>query len=57
MRHTFCTMLISLHSDAAKVANWSRHTNAKMLYSNYVAKLVPKETAEAFCEIVPEIQR
>lgn len=53
MRHTFCTMLISLHSDAAKVANWSRHTNAKQLYDSYVGKLVAKKTAEAFCKIMP----
>lgn len=53
MRHTFCTMLISLHSDAAKVANWSRHTNPRMLYRNYVTKLVPKATAEKFLKITP----
>ncbi len=54
MRHTFCTMMISLHSDAAKVANWSRHTNARQLYKSYVAKLVAKEEAEAFFSIVPD---
>lgn len=53
MRHTFCTMMISLHSDAAKVANWSRHTNPRQLYKSYVAKLVSKEEAEEFFAIVP----
>lgn len=53
MRHTFCTMMISLYNDAAKVANWSRHTNTKQLYRSYVAKLVPKEEAERFFGIVP----
>jgi integrase len=54
MRHTFCTMLMSLHGDAAKVANWSRHSNARVLYRCYVAKLVSREEAERFCEIGPE---
>lgn len=53
MRHTFCTMMISLHSDAAKVANWSRHTNAAQLYKSYVAKLVSREEAERFTKIRP----
>lgn len=53
MRHTFCTMLMSLHGDAAKVATWSRHTNAAMLFKSYVAKLVSREEAGRFCSIVP----
>lgn len=54
MRHTFCTMLMSLHGDAAKVANWSRHTNASQLYKSYVARLVSREEAGRFCGIVPQ---
>jgi integrase len=54
MRHTFCTMLMSLHGDAAKVANWSRHTNAAQLYKSYVAKLVSREEAGRFCGILPQ---
>lgn len=53
MRHTFCTMLMSLHGDAAKVANWSRHTNASQLYKSYVARLVSREEAGRFIRIVP----
>lgn len=53
MRHTFCTMMISLHDDAAKVANWSRHTNPKQLYKSYVGKLVSKEEAKEFFAIAP----
>jgi site-specific recombinase XerC len=53
MRHTFCTMLMSLHGDAAKVANWSRHTNARQLYQSYVAKLVSREIAASYCRILP----
>lgn len=53
MRHTFCTMLMSLHGDAAKVANWSRHTNAAQLYRSYVARLVSREEAGRFCGIAP----
>jgi integrase len=53
MRHTFCTMLMSLHGDAAKVANWSRHTNPAQLYRSYVARLVSREEAERFTEILP----
>lgn len=53
LRHTFCTMLMSLHGDAAKVANWSRHTNASQLYRSYVARLVSREEAGRFCGIVP----
>jgi integrase len=55
MRHTFCTMLMSLHGDAAKVANWSRHTNAAQLYRSYVAKLVSRDEAGRFCRIAPAI--
>jgi integrase len=54
MRHSFCTMLMSLHGDAAKVATWSRHTNASQLYKSYVAKLVSREEAERFVEILPQ---
>lgn len=53
MRHTFCTMMMSLHGDAAKVANWSRHTNAAQLYRSYVAKLVSRKEAERFTAILP----
>jgi len=53
LRHTFCTMLMSLHGDAAKVANWSRHTNASQLYRSYVARLVSREEAGRFCSILP----
>jgi integrase len=53
MRHTFCTMMMSLHGDAAKVAMWSRHTNASQLYKGYVAKLVSREEAGRFVGILP----
>lgn len=52
LRHTFCTMMMSLHGDAAKVATWSRHTNASQLYKSYVAKLVTADEAKRFCSIV-----
>lgn len=39
--------------DAAKVANWSRHTNASQLYRSYVARLVSREEAGRFCSILP----
>lgn len=54
LRHTFCVILISLHEDAAKVANWSRHTNTRQLYQSYVTRLVSKEEAEAYFSIAPE---
>jgi len=54
LRHTFCTMMISLYSDAAKVANWSRHANAQQLYDSYVAALVSPAEAKRFCEIMPK---
>ena len=54
MRHTFCTMLMSLHGDAAKVSTWSRHTNAAQLYRSYVAKLVSRDEARRFCQIAPK---
>lgn len=57
MRHTFCTMMISLHGDAAKVANWSRHSSPKQLYKSYVAKLVSKVEAKRFCSIIPADRR
>jgi integrase len=53
LRHTFCTMLISLWHDAARVANWSRHSSPRQLYQSYVTQLVSEEEARAFCEIVP----
>lgn len=53
MRHTFCTMAISLHQSADRVALWSRHTNARQLYKSYVAKLVTKADAERYFAIVP----
>lgn len=53
MRHTFCTMLISLHQDAAKVATWSRHTNARQLFDSYVTSLVSPSVAQRYCEILP----
>jgi hypothetical protein len=53
MRHTFCTMMMSAYGDAAKVATWSRHTNASQLYKSYVAKLVSREEAQRFTEILP----
>jgi hypothetical protein len=53
MRHTFCTMLMSLHGDAAKVANWSRHTSPRELYQSYVARLVSKAEARRFLWILP----
>lgn len=53
MRHTFCTMAISMHQSADKVALWSRHTNARQLYKSYVAKLVSKADAERYFSIVP----
>ena len=51
MRHTFCTMMLSLHGDAAKVANWSRHDSPRQLYKSYVAKLVSKSEAERYFSI------
>jgi integrase len=53
MRHTFCTMMMSLHGDAAKVATWSRHTNASQLYRSYVARLVSRKEAGRFVGILP----
>ncbi|MEM6823184.1 MAG: hypothetical protein AAF558_14730, partial [Verrucomicrobiota bacterium] len=53
MRHTFCTMMLSLHGDAVKVCNWSRHSNPRMLYQSYVAKLVSKSEAARFFSIRP----
>ena len=55
LRHTFCVILISLHEDAAKVANWSRHKNQAQLYDSYVTKLVSKEEAEAYLSIRPTL--
>jgi hypothetical protein len=52
-RHTFCTMLISLHGDAGKVANWSRHTSPATLYKHYCTKLVPRAEAVRYCAILP----
>jgi integrase len=54
MRHTFCTMMISLHGSADKVALWSRHRNTSQLYQSYVTKLVSPEVARGYLEIVPK---
>jgi integrase len=53
LRHTFCTMLMSLHGNANLVATLSRHSNAQTLFNHYVAALVSKKEAERFCKIVP----
>jgi site-specific recombinase XerD len=56
MRHTFCSMLISYHSDAAKVANWSRHSSPQQLYHSYVTRLVSKQDAARFLSIAPRLR-
>lgn len=53
-RHTFCTMHISLADSAEKTALLLRHRGTQMLYRHYLAKLVPKEEAEAYFAISPE---
>lgn len=53
LRHSFATMLLSLHSDAARVAVWMRHSSPAQLYRSYVARLVPVEEAKRFTGILP----
>jgi integrase len=55
LRHTFCVMLVSLHGDAGKVANWSRHKSPAQLYKSYVTWLVAKSQAREFCSILPPV--
>lgn len=54
MRHTFATMLLSLHQDASRVAVWMRHSSPAQLYRSYVARLVPVEEARRFTGIRPQ---
>lgn len=53
LRHTFCTMHVSLYDSADKTALLLKHRGTAMLYKHYLAKLVPKEEAEAYFAISP----
>lgn len=53
LRHTFCTMHISLESSADKTALLLRHRGTAMLFQHYLAKLVPPADAQAYFEIAP----
>lgn len=55
LRHTFCTMHISLEGSADKTALLLRHRGTNMLYQHYLAKLVPKEEAEEFFGLSPNL--
>ncbi|WOO43113.1 hypothetical protein [Rubellicoccus peritrichatus] len=54
MRHTFCTILMSIHESADKVATWSRHKSAKQLWNSYVAMLIAPKEAKKFTKILPK---
>ena len=56
LRHTFCTMHISLLGDAAKTATLLRHSNINTLRKHYEAKLVPTRVAQEYFSIVPQLQ-
>lgn len=53
MRHTFCTMHVSLFDSADKTALLLKHKGTAMLYKHYLAKLVPREEAEAYFALSP----
>ena len=53
LRHTFCTMHISLENSAEKTALLLRHKGTSMLYGHYLAKLVTHEDAVAFFSLRP----
>lgn len=55
LRHTFCTMHISMEGSADKTALLLRHRGTNMLYQHYLAKLVPKEEAEEFFGLSPNL--
>lgn len=55
LRHTFCTMHISLENSADKTALLLRHRGTNMMYQHYLAKLVPKEEAEEFFGLTPNL--
>lgn len=49
LRHTFCTMHISLFGDASKTATLLKHQGVATLYRHYCGQLVtPEEAAEYF---------
>lgn len=54
LRHTFCTMHISLCGSAEKTALLLRHRGASMLYKHYLAKLVDVSEAQEYFNIKPE---
>lgn len=54
LRHTFCTMHISLHQDAAKTALLLRHQSPAQLHRSYLGKMVAREEAEEFFAIMPK---
>lgn len=54
LRHTFCTMHISLEHSADKTALLLRHRGAGMMYRHYLAQLVTEDEAKEFFGIVPE---
>ncbi|MBQ9758513.1 MAG: hypothetical protein IJW12_01915 [Opitutales bacterium] len=53
LRHTFCTMHISISQSADKTALLLRHRGTAMLFQHYLAKLVPPEQAEEYFGILP----
>jgi len=53
LRHTFCTMHVSLFDSADKTATLLKHKGTEMLYRHYLAKLVSKEEAEAYFALAP----
>lgn len=54
LRHTFCTMHISLCGSAEKTALLLRHRGPAMLYRHYLAKLVDVSEANAYFSLTPQ---
>jgi len=53
LRHTFCTMHVSLFDSADKTATLLKHKGTEMLYRHYLSKLVSREEAEAYFALAP----
>ncbi len=53
LRHTFCTMHMSLTQSPDATAAKMRHQNTKQLWRSYCAKIVPAKVAEAYFASAP----
>lgn len=52
-RHSFCTYHLSLYRNPSKTSLLLRHREPNTMWQHYLAKLVDKETAKKYFEIIP----